>query len=482
MEDRFPLLIVMAGVLAVLFGRFTLGLDWVFSAALYFPSAGLASAILNNNGMKMLKNAIVLVACPLLVASVPNLANSLLSSVGPKVTSAGMDFARAIVTVVSFVVLYAVLSAALAFAGEFSVGSRIHAIAVKTLLCILCVGVLAAISMALRFANGRCFTIMPFAKMVLSLLMCLGLMFAFKRIFAMDVESLSRPQTSPLKSVEVAGKKKSPIRAVPRPDVRLADVVGMADAKEQIRMRLVEPVKNATVARRYGIRPGGGIMLYGPPGTGKTLLARAVAGELGLPFFVITAADVFGKYVGESEKNIRRLFREVRANTLSVVFIDELETLFPKRSMDIHETTRKVITMLLQELDGFDGKKNPMLLLGATNAPWMIDEAFLRPGRFDASIYVGLPDNAERRQMFATMLDVGDIPYEADIPAVMSAKTQGFSGADIKGVVEKIRQKAFLRRVRRYTVELATEALAESSPTSSAETVAKYESWGRRRT
>ena len=107
------------------------------------------------------------------------------------------------------------------------------------------------------------------------------------------------------------------------------------------------------------------------------------------PFYAISSADIFGKYIGESERNIKKIFRDIRKNELSVVFIDELETLFPKRTGDVHETTRKVISLLLQELDGLDDGKNPILLIGATNVPWMVDEAFLRPGRFDVCIYIG---------------------------------------------------------------------------------------------
>ncbi len=170
---------------------------------------------------------------------------------------------------------------------------------------------------------------------------------------------------------------------VERPSVRLDDVAGMEDVKRQIRLRMIEPLQHPEEAKKHGLKIGGGILLYGPPGTGKTFIAKALAGELDLPFYTITAADIFGKYVGQSEKNIRTLFEETRKNPLSVVFIDELETIFRKRTGDIHETTQKVISVILQELDGVKDGKNPFLLLGVTNAPWMIDEAFMRTGRFD---------------------------------------------------------------------------------------------------
>ncbi|MBO5791419.1 MAG: ATP-binding protein, partial [Lentisphaeria bacterium] len=107
-----------------------------------------------------------------------------------------------------------------------------------------------------------------------------------------------------------------------RPSVRLADVAGMEEVKKQIRLRMIEPVRNPERAQKHGLKVGGGIMLYGPPGTGKTFIARAIAGELDLPFYVITPADIFGKYIGESENNVSALFEEIKGNALSVVYFD----------------------------------------------------------------------------------------------------------------------------------------------------------------
>ena len=206
------------------------------------------------------------------------------------------------------------------------------------------------------------------------------------------------------------GESGGKCRIAERPNVRLDDVAGMEEAKKQLRLRVIEPLKRADEAKRHGLKVGGGMLLYGPPGTGKTFLAKAVAGELGLPFYAITSADVFGKYVGESENNIRNIFREAREAPLSVIFIDELETIFRKRTGDIHETTQKVITVILQELDGVQDNKNPILLLGATNAPWMVDEAFLRTGRFDVLTYVGLPDQPARRKIIENSFKNVDFP------------------------------------------------------------------------
>lgn len=264
---------------------------------------------------------------------------------------------------------------------------------------------------------------------------------------------------------------------VERPNVRLDDVAGMQKVKDQIRLRLIEPLKRSDEAKKHGLKVGGGILLYGPPGTGKTFIAKAVAGELDLPFYAITSADVFGKYVGESENNIRNLFREARKNPLSVIFIDELETIFRKRTESIHETTQKVITVILQELDGINDRQNPILLLGATNTPWMIDEAFLRAGRFDVMAYVGLPDADARRKIVQNSFKDVAFPVAPESIDFLVASTDGYSGADLKGVVQKVKQFAFDKNATIYAKALFEEALKDSAPSCNAETRAKIEAW-----
>jgi len=230
-------------------------------------------------------------------------------------------------------------------------------------------------------------------------------------------------------------------------------------------------------AKKYGLKTGGGVLLYGPPGTGKTFLARAVAGELNLPFYMITAADIFGKYVGESEKRIRELFQLARKNPLSVIFIDELETIFSKRSDNIHETTRKVISYILQELDGVDQNKNPILLLGATNTPWLIDEAFLRPGRFDILAFVDLPDQPARVQILQTAFKPSELTQESGLLQYIADNTAGYSGADLNGVVSKIQQQAFRRGDQSFTKMLAYEVLLNSPPSPNQEMIARLHRW-----
>lgn len=261
-----------------------------------------------------------------------------------------------------------------------------------------------------------------------------------------------------------------------RPKVRLDDVAGMAQVKDQIRLRLIEPVRNPKLAEKYHLRAGGGVLLYGPPGTGKTFLARAVAGELDLPFYMISSSDVFSKYVGDSENNILRIFQEARKNKLSVIFIDEMETIFRKRTDAIHEATQKVISVILQEIDGVDQNKNPVLLLGATNMPWQIDEAFLRPGRFDVLAFVGLPDAPARRQILERAFQDG-LPCENGMLDYMTGQTQGYSGADLNGVITKMRQRAFDQRASFYSSQLAYQVMVETPPASNREILSRIREW-----
>ncbi|MBQ9755201.1 MAG: ATP-binding protein [Lentisphaeria bacterium] len=262
-----------------------------------------------------------------------------------------------------------------------------------------------------------------------------------------------------------------------RPGVRLADVAGMEKVKEEIMVRVINPLRDPEKAREYDISAGGGIMLYGPPGTGKTFIARAVAGELNLPFYVITAADIFGKYVGESETNVRRLFAEARRNPFSVIFIDELETVFPKRTENIHESTRKVISILLQELDGIDNTRNPILLIGATNTPWQIDEAFLRTGRFDLSVYVGLPDGSAREKIIVNAFKKVQKPVDRAGIDYLVSHSGGYSGADLKGITTRIKQSAYRKQAGALGKELFEECLKEYTPSCSPDISEKIAAW-----
>jgi transitional endoplasmic reticulum ATPase len=231
-----------------------------------------------------------------------------------------------------------------------------------------------------------------------------------------------------------------------RPDVTFADVAGLEDVKEQIRLKLLYPFTHPDLAGQYGIKPGGGILLYGPPGTGKTMIARAVAGEIEAAFFAIKPSEIMSQWVGVAEQNFSRLFAEAEAYPVSVIFIDELEALAPRRRTSISTVMQRVVPQLLAELDGFDKRSNALLFVGATNEPWAIDTAVLRPGRLDRLIYVPPPDPAARQKILELNLKNAPLAPDVSLQAI-AARAEGFSGADMAALAQRTRETVFFEAV-----------------------------------
>ncbi len=234
-----------------------------------------------------------------------------------------------------------------------------------------------------------------------------------------------------------------------KPSIRFGDIAGLDDVKEQIRIKMIYPFTHAEKAKKYRIRTGGGILLYGPPGTGKTMIAKAVAGELDATFFAIAPSEILNKWVGESEKNIRKLFDAARKCERAIVFIDEVEALTPpRRDGETGGVMQRVVPQILNELDGFDRKEgHHLLFMGATNEPWNIDSAMLRPGRLDEKIYVGLPDAKARGQILR--MNLKDVPLENIDLDAMAGKLDGYSGADIAYLCRKVSEERFLESVEK---------------------------------
>jgi len=238
-----------------------------------------------------------------------------------------------------------------------------------------------------------------------------------------------------------------------KPKIRFDDIAGLDDVKEQIRIKMIFPFTYPEKAKRYKVKTGGGILLYGPPGTGKTMIAKAVAGELDATFFAIAPAEILNKWVGESEKNIRKLFETARNCPKAVVFIDEVESLIPKRrDAEAGGVMARVVPQILSELDGFEAREGQnVMFMGATNEPWSIDYAMLRPGRLDEKVYVGLPDRTARKRILE--LNLKDIPLCDDVdPEALADRLDGYSGADIAYLCRKVAEQTFLE-----SVELASE-------------------------
>ncbi len=218
------------------------------------------------------------------------------------------------------------------------------------------------------------------------------------------------------------------------PEVHWSQIGGLGELKQELIEAVEWPLKNPEVFTRLGINPPKGIMLYGPPGCGKTLLARAVATESEANFITIKGPEVFSKWVGESEKAIREVFRKARMASPTVIFFDEFDSLVPGRGMGYADTgvAERVISQLLTEMDGLVSLED-VLLIAATNRPDIIDPAVLRPGRFDRLIYVPEPDKDSRLEIFK--IYTKDMPLADDVNlGQLSVMTKKYSGADIEAL------------------------------------------------
>jgi transitional endoplasmic reticulum ATPase len=249
---------------------------------------------------------------------------------------------------------------------------------------------------------------------------------------------------------------------VSRPGISFADVGGMEDVKEEIRMKIIYPIQNRDLFRAYGKKLGGGVLLYGPPGCGKTLISQATAGEIRSNFISVALHQILDLYIGNSEKNLHQLFQLARDHAPTILFFDEVDALAADRK-DLRESgMRTLINQFLAEMDGNVGNNEGILILGATNAPWHLDAAFRRPGRFDRIIFIPPPDEDARIAIIELMAK--EKPVERLDVAMLARKTKGFSGADIKAMFDVTTEQALARAMREgRVVPLTTEDLLQTA-------------------
>jgi transitional endoplasmic reticulum ATPase len=270
-----------------------------------------------------------------------------------------------------------------------------------------------------------------------------------------------------------------------RPDLKFDDVAGLDNVKEDIRLKMVYPFQHPELAKKFGIRGGGGVLLYGPPGTGKTMLAKATAGEIEATFFRVSPAEMLSKWVGEAEQNIKKLFDAAAAEKRSVIFIDEIEALVPARRDEGSSVMQRVVPQILQGMEGFDAKKEvrAVLFMGATNVPWQLDPAVLRPGRFDEKIYIPLPDYEARRKMLDIYLGKRPLEEKMDLEA-LARKLEGYSGADIRYIADRSATIPFLRSVATgqegpITDEIINEVIEVTPRSVTGEMLARFDVWSK---
>lgn len=222
---------------------------------------------------------------------------------------------------------------------------------------------------------------------------------------------------------------------VQRADTGFSDVGGMEDVKENIRMKILYPMQNKDLFAAYGKKAGGGVLLYGPPGCGKTLISRATAGEINANFLSIGLHQILDMWIGGSEQKLHQIFDFARQHAPAVLFFDEVDALAADRKDLRTSAGRTLINQFLAELDGHDNNNDGVLVLGATNAPWHLDSAFLRPGRFDRLVFVPPPDQDARSEIIKIFAE--GKPVSGLDPASLAKKTNGFSGADISAVFDQ---------------------------------------------
>jgi transitional endoplasmic reticulum ATPase len=260
------------------------------------------------------------------------------------------------------------------------------------------------------------------------------------------------------------------------PRVNWADVGGLENVKQQLRESVEWPLSQPEVFKRLGITPPRGILLYGPPGTGKTLLAKAVANESEANFISIKGPEVMSKWVGESEKAVRELFKKAKQVSPSIVFLDELDAIAPKRgTYSGSHVTESVVNQLLTSIDGLESMEG-VVVIGATNRPDIIDQSLLRPGRFDRLILTPVPDLSVRKDILR--IHTKSIPLTSDVLLdVLAERTDGFSGADIEALCREAAMIALRENIKIKKVDMKhfEEALKNIRPSLTEDLIKYYQ-------
>ncbi len=261
----------------------------------------------------------------------------------------------------------------------------------------------------------------------------------------------------PETEIEISEKPAPEERKIPR--VTYEDIGGLKDAIQKIREMVELPLRHPELFQRLGIEPPKGVLLYGPPGTGKTLLAKAVANESNAHFISISGPEIMSKYYGESEKRLREIFEEAEKNAPSIIFIDEIDAIAPKREEVTGEVERRVVAQLLALMDGLESR-GKVIVIGATNRPNALDPALRRPGRFDREIEIGVPDREGRKEIL--QIHTRGMPLAEDVDLEKLADiTHGFVGADLAALAKEAAMRALRRLMKDVNLFESEELPAE---------------------
>lgn len=295
----------------------------------------------------------------------------------------------------------------------------------------------------------------------------------------------TRTGSSAAPQTDVGGDGGESFEVAETPNVSFNDIAGMDEAKASIQEMIIYPMREPEKARALKLKPGGGVILYGPPGNGKTMFGKAIAHEIAAPFFYASGAQLRSKWHGESEQNLSRLLKAAASRPVAVLFLDEIDGLLPRRTASSSVVDNRIVTQFLADVGGFRESDNTLLILGATNKPWAIDEAVFRTGRFDEKIYIGLPDSSARQGMLTRAFDGVACEPSVDCQA-WAARLDGYTGSDITGLAKKARQIAFRRSIETGEMPIVLDSDLEAAlkviPSSvTPQMIRQYEEFNERR-
>ncbi|NOX71505.1 MAG: CDC48 family AAA ATPase [Candidatus Micrarchaeota archaeon] len=268
--------------------------------------------------------------------------------------------------------------------------------------------------------------------------------------------------TNAMKMVEPSAMREVMIEV---PKVTWSDIGGLDEIKEHLKETVEWPLKYPDAFKKIGIRPPKGVLLYGPPGTGKTLLAKAVANESGANFISVKGPELLTKWVGESERKIREVFKRAKQVAPSIIFFDEIDSIAPRRGLEVGaRVSENIVSQILTEMSGLE-ELHDVVVIAATNRPDIMDQALLRPGRFDRQIYVSPPDKSTRKKIFA--IHAKNMPLDKGVKLdKIVEKTEGYTGADIEAVVREAGMNALRSNIKAKKVKMKDfeNALKEIKP------------------
>ncbi len=274
------------------------------------------------------------------------------------------------------------------------------------------------------------------------------------------------------------------LKPISPPKLKFDDVIGLDDVKSFIKKRMVDPVVDLEAAQKYYLRLGGGLLLYGPPGTGKTLVAQATAAEIDAQFVELSPSIIRG-YPGDPERKIEQLFQNLLMAPRAVIFFDEAEALLATRDSQTSTVMQRITPVLLSQFAKLSRHRfKPILVIAATNMPQGIDNAFLRPGRLDKVLYVGLPKQNDRIHLLRLFLlkrsdCIDPNLYEEQHLSHLASQLDGYSGADIEQVIDEAALEAFNQK-KHITHKMIEEIIKAWPKSVGDEQLRKYKEWGKR--